>query len=605
MGALDLRHRPVELAGWAILSLLLALTLVGAVRLDRSRHPLIGDEATYAMQAASLAWDFDLTYSRKDYDRFVAQWGVPPEGLVLQSRLGGGALAYAKPPLYALVLAPFVRVAPVRGPVVANALLLAAAAVLSGLALRRRLGVAAPYWVAACVFASTAFAYVFWGDADLFLLASTAAGFALVYWGDRRYARGAIQPPQIYEGEDTEPARRSLGRWVGAGALLAVAVVYRPVYLPLFLPAAIAAWRSPDGRRRAALSGLVAGALLIVGLSSGLQWLAGGDPTSYGGQRQGIYGRQGYPEVDFPAARWPAVVERQGNASWLQRQLLRPQLDPRLLGWNLVYALAGRDVGVLPYFLPLLLGFVAFQPDRGRWALPLAVAASLAAFVVLWPFNFYGGGALGNRYFLPLYPALWFMAARPARIAWAPAIALLASPFVGLLWRDPAGFPLGANGQPRYVSEVARRWLPYETTQSNLPGEQVAVGGGLWVKLLNHNVWAAGRSARLRIAGGAPADLLLGSPQPLDAIHLQLGGKAPSRLLVGGEVVRPLMLLADGGEIFEVKLGDERAVHPFWWSGGHAQHLYSLRFRLPGARTEPIALRILPARDLIEKHRED
>jgi len=140
----DLRRHPLEAAGWAILALLLALTLIGAVRLDRSPHPLTGDEATYAMQAASLAWDFDFSYTRQDYDRFVAQWHVPPDGLVLQNRAGSDRLVYAKPPLYALILAPFVRLAPVRGPVVANALLLAAAALLAALALRRRLGGAAP-----------------------------------------------------------------------------------------------------------------------------------------------------------------------------------------------------------------------------------------------------------------------------------------------------------------------------------------------------------------------------------------------------------------------------------------------------------------------------
>jgi len=127
----DLKRSPLEAAAWGVLALLLLLTLIGAVRLDRSKLPLLGDEATYAMQASSLVHDFDLTYTRKDYDRFVAQWGVPPEGLILQSRPGSDRLTYGKPPLYALLLAPFVAASPVRGPVVANALLLAAAALLA------------------------------------------------------------------------------------------------------------------------------------------------------------------------------------------------------------------------------------------------------------------------------------------------------------------------------------------------------------------------------------------------------------------------------------------------------------------------------------------
>src|SRR5947209_7296760 len=63
---MELRRSPLEAASWAVLVLLLLLTLIGALRLDRSRFPLMGDEATYAMQAASLVHDHDLAYTRQD-----------------------------------------------------------------------------------------------------------------------------------------------------------------------------------------------------------------------------------------------------------------------------------------------------------------------------------------------------------------------------------------------------------------------------------------------------------------------------------------------------------------------------------------------------------
>ena len=599
---MDLRRSPFEALGWVVLVLLLLATLIGALRLDRAKLPLLGDEATYAMQAASLAWDLDLTYTRQDYDRFVAHWGVPPAGLILQSRPGSGRLVYAKPPLYALVIAPFVRIAPVRGPVVANALLLAVAALLAAGALRNRIGPAAPLWVAAFVFASVAFAYVFWGESDLFVMAAVAAGYALVYRGDRRYSSGEAPPPQIYAGEETESGRGFLARWLGAGALLGVAVAFRPLYLVLLLPAMLAAREAPLRRRRSALAGLVLGALAVLISSMGLQWLAGGDPTGYGGQRQGIYVRESFPEVDYPAARWSDRVARQGNASWLQAEAVRPQLNPKLAGWNAVYFLAGRNAGVLPYFLPLVLGFLAFRSDRGRWAIPLAVALAVLAFILLRPFNFDGGGALGNRYFLPLYPALWFMAARPVRTAWAFAVALLASPFLGPLWTHPTAYPVGENGEYRHVSGIAQRWLPYETTQSSAPGQELSAGGGLWVKVLSHNVWPAGRGGRLRIAGGSRGELLVGSPQPLDAVHLEFDERAPTRLEVGGRELRPLLFKANGYVLFEVPLERER-VHPLWWSP-YDYHLYSLDFHLPGAPAAPIGFRVLPARDLIQRRGE-
>src|SRR5207253_592757 len=122
--------------------------------------------------------------------------------------------------------------------------------------------------------------------------------------------------------------------------------------------------------------------------------------------------------------------------------------------------------------------------------------------------NFYGGGPLGNRYFLPLYPALWFLAARPARSIWAPIVALLASPFLQPLWQHPTAYPIAENSEYRMVSPLAQRWLPYETTQASVPGQQVAIGNGLWLKLLDHTVWPAGKGDALRIAAGPPARLL-------------------------------------------------------------------------------------------------
>src|ERR1044072_5009231 len=183
-------------ASWVVLGLLLAGTLAGAAPLERGGWPsLVGDEATYLMAAESLAWDHDLRYERGDYDRFFARWGVRPDGLILQSGDGGKTLVYGKPAAYSLYLAPFVRVSPSRGPWVANALLLALAAIVAGRALSRRIGDAAPLWVAAFVFASVTFAYVFWAHADLFLACLAAIALALVYDHEPAAAeRRGLQP---------------------------------------------------------------------------------------------------------------------------------------------------------------------------------------------------------------------------------------------------------------------------------------------------------------------------------------------------------------------------------------------------------------------------
>src|SRR3954469_22495603 len=439
-------------ASWALVSLLLAATLIGALSFDRRSWPgLVGDEATYLMQAQSLAWDQDVRYSRRDYDRFVAQWGIKPDGLILQSGDGGRTLVYAKPASYALWIAPFLRLSPLRGAAVANALLLALAAVLAARTLERRLGPVAPLWGAVWIFASVAFAYVFWAHSDLFLMSLVAIALALAYGAPR-----AEEPPET-------PLRTAL-RWAGAGLLLGLVLASRPFYGALLLPAALAV---PAPQRRLGLAGLIAGAAVGV-LGSGLTPLAEADAwTPYSGERLSFEASTGFPEVDLPPGAWQQRTAGRGNRSWLPSDML----GFRLTAWNVFYFLTGRDVGVLPYYLPLLLGLLAFRRGEGRGTLILAALAAAGCFLLPRPFNFYGGGgAIANRYFLPLYPAFWFAAGRRPRASWTLAAgalvaALLAAPFLAALWGQPRAFFLDEENGYRYVTAAARRLLPFETTQ--------------------------------------------------------------------------------------------------------------------------------------------
>ena len=596
-GVGTLGERRIELAGWLVLGALLAATLVAAATFDRSGWPaLVGDEATYAMQAASLARDVDLAYERADYDRFVADWGRRPDGLILQSGDGGRRMTFGKPPLYAMFVAPAVRLAPVRGAPVAGALLLALTAVVCARVLRRTVGAAAPLWVAALCFASVAFAYVFWVHADLFLMCSAALGLALAYRGEA--GAPAAGPTavgrlaELYEPPagawESAAAWRPLARWAAAGALLAVPGAFRPFYLVLLAPAALAAraelaaatrgrWRRP--------AALLAGALLVLAGSALAQRSAGGDWSPYGGERQGFYERTGFPLVDFPAEGWDESVRRWGNTAWLFEGVAEsygPPADASLWGWNAAYLIAGRNVGVLPYFLPVVLGLAAYSGRGGRWLLVAGVLVALACFLWVRPFNFYGGaGAIANRYFLPLYPALWFLAGRPpargsgGRAAAAVAVAALAAPLLWPLWSSPRSFPVGEDGRYRHVGELARRLLPYETTQSHVPGGSDRAMDGLWVRLLGGGVEPRGED-RAALVGGAPAELLVGSPQPLASLMVRFGRSGPSHLEVEGAVPGETILSPDGGIAFLLEPGRPRAVHPMWWSDGADWWLYEL-----------------------------
>jgi hypothetical protein len=517
-------------AAWAILIALLLALLAATLVIDRAaRPPESVDEPTYALQAASLAWDFDLRYSDEDFARYREQWGARPPGIDLESRDGGRTQVYGRPFLHALVAAPFVRAMPQRGMRVANALLLAAGALLAAWALKR------PLWVAVFVFASVTFSYVFLATADIFLLAVTAAGFALVY-SVRSAGQKEAALPSMYEG-DRAWSWRDFGRWVAIGLLLAVPVTYRPLYLFLLLPAAVAR------KTRAGWAGLIVGALGLLVLASFVHAKAGGDPLLA-------------PGLTFEA-------------------------DPRLLAWNAVYFLVGRNVGILPYFLPALLALLAARRDR--WALGLGAALAVVGFLLAHPYDFSGfGGGVGNRLFLPLYAALWFLAAKPLRSAWAVVVALLATPFV---------LPV-----PPSIAERVAVWLPYEATQRELPGAWISQGD-LRIKPTSPSVWRAPTGSDFRIAGGETGELVIASPAPLEILELEFDRNAPTKLQANGSEVRPTRLGADGSVTFPVSpalLGSGR-VHPMWWTGG-AHHLYTLRFNLPGAAFKPIAFKVIKGR---------
>lgn len=509
---------PVK-AGWAVLvALLLAVLGVTLVSNRAARAPEAGDEPTHWLQAASLAWDLDLRYSDEDFARYRELWGARPPGIDLESRDGGNTQVYGRPFFHALVAAPFVRVMPERGMRVANALLLAAAALLAAWALKK------PLWVAVFVFASATFHYAFLATADIFLLAVTAAGFALAYAGQKEAVL-----PSMYEG-DRVWSWPDLGRWLAAGALLAIPGAYRLPYLFLLLPAVVVK------KNRAAWAGLLTGAAGALVLAFLVHARAGGDPLLS-------------PSLAFEA-------------------------HPGLFAWNTVYFLAGRNVGILLYFPPVLLVLLAARRDR--WALGLAAALAAVGFLVAHPYDFAGfGGAEGNRLFLPLYAALWFLAAKPVRSAWAVVLAILAAPFL---------LPLPA------VMERTQDWLPYEATQRELPGAWIGQGD-LRVKPTRPSVWKAPKGSDFRIVGGQTGELLIASPGPLESLELEFDRNSPTTLRANGAEVRPTRLGADGSVTFPVPLGSGRT-HPMWWTGG-AQHLYTLRFDLPGAPIKPIAFKVI------------
>jgi len=602
--------------GWVILGILLVALLVGAVTFDPRTATDAGapteDSATFWMQAASLAHDLDLSYGAQDTERFVDVWGAKPEGLRLRSRDAGEHIAFDVPVPYAMVLAPFVRLAPVRGAAIANVLLLALAAVVAARVLEWRLGPVAPLWVAVAVFASVTFTYAFRLGPELFALAAVVCAYALVY---RSAGPRAEHMTDVYSGTLPGEVRGGIGRWLAAGAFSALAVAFHPAYLLLAGPLALA---PPRGHRRRSVALLVVGLAAVLGLVSWAGHGAGDDWLPWSEQGRVFLSETGFPAVDTPVSAWPKEGEARqagsqdhgigslpgaaGWLDWLPAGSRSPVWDLGLWGWNLLFLLAGRAVGLLPYFLPLLLalGAATARSGRGRLAIPWAVAAALAVWLAFAPFDFAesstgGWGGPGNPWFIPLYGALWFLAARPVRAAWVLVAALAAAPFLYPSWlaprtvAQPAALRSGA-----FVSPVADRLLPAESTQRDVPGTREAQLGVLWVRATGPGVVVPERGDRLIVETARRADLLVGSPVPLAGLRLAFGAGTPTRIDLDDATLVQTTLTPAGGVVITVDPGAPDRTHPLWWTQGDV-FLYRLGFSFPSGGGQKAGAAPVPA----------
>lgn len=527
--------------------LLLAALGVGAATFDRRTWPgVVGDEATYIMAAQSLAFDWDYRYSAADYERFVADVGRSPEGLILQSPDGGETLLFAKPLFYPLYLAPFVRWAGQRGPAIANFVLLALVSLLAAHSLRQRFADWAAPVVAALVFGSVQFAHTFWAHSDLFLASLVSTAYALAF------------------------GRRRASTWplVASAVLLSTVAMSRPFYLALALPLLLLALRCSRRALLLVAVGLAATLAVHVGVNFGLR----GSWSSYSGERQGFYSYTGFPDVaDAPS--WRRSVGERGPNSWT-RNPLPFGFEASQSAWNSVYLIAGRHTGLLPYFFPLLLVLWGARADERNLAVLGGFCLVAVAFLVVRPYNYYGGGgALANRYLLPAVPALWFLRGswRPWRL---PVVLAGAALFMAPLWAAPRGYLLDEQRAYSYPSAVAA-WLPYETTQSHLKpsGREDFVHASLWIKPLDRAVAPVGEPNAEWLSYDSSAGdgaLLVGSRRPIEAIDVE----------GAGESVRVVP--------------QRRAFHRMWWSD---DPIYLYRLSLASAvRAETERVRLLVTR---------
>jgi hypothetical protein len=347
---------------------------------------------------------------------------------------------------------------------------------------------------------------------------------------------------------------------VWAAILLGVATYSKPPNALLIAPLVLLLWW-----RRRFWHGAVVGAVFVVTTAGlfGINALNSGEFNYQGGDRKTFYadatGGPGFP-FDGPGAIW----EQRGIPMTTNESDVENVLEPSELlnrfGLNLEYFLIGRHFGFVPYFFP---GFVAvclwlFSRDRFQaWRLLtfLGLAASTMAVLLLLPYTWSGGGGPpGNRYFLSLYPALFFLtpplkSMSPAIVAWIGGALftakMLVNPFVA------------AKFTYLTTERGAARRLPVELTMGNdlpimLDSSRARVPYGhdptVLLYFLDQNAFTP-EPMGMWVSGSGRADILVRSEQPIH--HLSVTVRSP---------IQTIFTVSAGGSNTSVALMPEKAV---------------------------------------------
>ena len=533
---------------------------------------LKADESAYFLAAQSLAFDRDLRVEPKDVDRAFEEFPFGPvNNMIVMSDDGWRTVYFAKPYIYSLCGAPFVRLFGANGMLFFNMLMTMAMMWMGYLYLRRYNppGLAALF-SASFFLLSVGFSYVFWIQPEVFNMFSVAA--CLFFGLPRRDEAGM-----------TDRDREMLFALI-SGGVLAFAVYDKPMFAAVGLAPLFAYWRD---RRWKALGVWIAGAVVCMAAIAGLAFKLTGHPSPY----LGIGGRRGVtlcepgkvpigPETvqagagdqkaqgDKGAGGGTAVAvpnSTTGNRwTWLLR---KPDVTLYEEAENIGYFLVGRHTGMLVYtpFAALAALFFLLPGRRRsgeRWVLLAAVTAIGLYFLTFIAWNWQGGGGfVGNRYFVTAIPAFLFLVTeiRPPRLMLAGHVA--AGLFLAPLLFTPFGAVVPEPTLQAHVRGLPFRFLPLELSLRNVPGyERVPVGD---LRIVGRRDVFVPQGEQMWVAGANRVELYLIGQKPIQRAVFQATNFAPGNhveirmgrareiLDFGGEETRRIVL--EPGEPFRVR----------------------------------------------------
>ena len=479
----------------------------------QTTYGIKGDEATYVTMALSVAYDGDLSFERRDLTRFWSIYQSGPQGIFLkQGSADTNRLFFGKAFIYPLLAAPFVRLAGLNGLLLLNVLLLAALfGCLYLYAATRMSSLAALLTTTGFLSASITPLFAVWMMPETFNLALVGIGY--FFW---------LYKEACPRQEETATSTLLVGPYsdIVAALFLGLATFSKPSNVVMILPLlALPLWQK--NATRSLRIAIVFGFVVAAGF--GANALITGEFNYQGGDRKTFYDRFPFQDTEstFDNTGISVATNELAFEGWQH------------LGRNIGYFLFGRHFGLLPYYFPALV--ITIWVLR-RWKertvfqglIGTAVIITVAALLLLLPNTWSGGGGPpGNRYFLSIYPAVFFLmpvarSVLPGVIMWVGGAL-----FVAQILIDPF---VAAKRPWQNAQSGLLRMLPVELTMVNdLPVRlnqrrsriSYEESPSLRLYYLDENVWRP-EEPGIWVAGRARTDIVVRTDPPVSALDVTL-----------------------------------------------------------------------------------
>jgi hypothetical protein len=512
-----------------------------------------GDGSTYYSLTYSLARDLDFEYRHEDLVRVWREFPAGPEGIFLKRgrdvqgvTLSGsppffqidgpadwdtGRLYYAKSFIFPLFAAPFVWLFGTNGFLVFHALLMTLCyACAYAFLVARSDPVPAMLFTGVFFVASVVPVYMVWLTPDFFNFALVLIGY--FFWAYKKVV------PDLASGSQPRWWREWLlgpRSDLVAAVLLGIATFSKPTHVFLVAPMLVMTLL-----QRQWLRTLIVGVCFSAIVAGLFAWNVAitGDWNYQGGDRKTFYGIYGGFPFQSDRATFDTVGEARATDRVPIEVLASRDAFVHVLRNNLVYFFLGRHHGFLPYFFPGVVAMALFAVARERrhmWQwLTLGAGLGSALFLLLYmPFTYSGGGGpVGNRYYLAVYPVFLFLVPPLASAASAVVAAAIGALFTASLTFNPFYVSVHPSEHPK---EIPYRWLPVELTLVNdLPvnvtpsrsRQPLAGNPPMLAYFLDDNTYALEKDA-FWVRGESQAELVLRAPTIME--HRD-----------GQEVARPL-----------------------------------------------------------------